>query len=253
MGKGVGRIPGPLGKNFHLGRPKLKKPAVLRNPKLVPLEKKASNAWNQLVQFVNPAKLRRMLGEIYSSERWADANTEDKEGNVFDPMHARLPNTRRERDARRPTKKPTLRLKDPKVDFQNGLLNGTASFVLELPTPYGDFDSPTPINVKISSHKDGLTQAKVKGSASVFWKLARANFTVRLHYDPLDVVKAAFAIAAKKGIDKEMLEKLLSEIRMDISALAWVVILPTWVRISTSSLLPMDRPLFGTKDRLLPI
>ncbi len=194
-----------------------------------------------------------MLNEIYGSERWAGANKEDKESNAFDPKNARLPNTIREQDARRPRNRPTLRLKDPKVSFKSGILNGTASFVLELPTPYpGTFDSPTPIRVQITSPKFDRRQLSIDGRATAMGKLVRMSFKVALHYELRDVVKVAATIGRDKGIKKETLEQLLSEIRINVSAFGWATILPTWAWLSASSLLPVDRPLLGTNSRLLP-
>lgn len=255
MGKGAFRIPGPLGTTFNLGNPKLKKPAILDDPKLEPLKQKAEEAWDQVVRFVDRARLKAMLNEIYGSERWADANKEDKGGKLSDPMNARLPHTTREQDARRPTEKPTLRLKDPDLSFKDGILHGTASFVLEIPTPYPEkFDSPTSIRVEIKSPKVGLDKLSVKSRVTVLGGLVRVNFNkIELHYDPRAVVKAAVAIARDRGIKKETLEELLSEVRIDVSAFGWVAILPTWVWLSASSALPLDRPLLGTKDRLLPV
>jgi hypothetical protein len=256
MGRGsTGRIPGSLGKALNLGGPLLKRPEILNNPRFLALGDDASAIWTQVVDFVDPPKLRRMLGEIYGSERWADASdADDTSGSIRDPANARLPSKRRERDARRPTQNARLRLKDPKFDFAKGVLNGEASFVLEIPSPYGDFfDSPTLIRVRVSSPKIGSEDVSVKGSVRVAAGLVGANFNVRLHFDPMDVLKAAVAIAKDKGIEKEVLEQLLSKLSIDVSAFAWVLGLPTWSRLSTSSLLPVARPLLGTKDRLLPV
>lgn len=92
------------------------------------------------------------------------------------------------------------------------------------------------------------------GKATAFGKIVRVHFKkVALQYEPRDVVQAAVAIAREKEIKKETLKELLSKIRIDVSAFGWIAILPTWVRFNASSLLPLDRPLLGTKDRLLPI
>ena len=243
----------PIGGSFNLGNQKLKMPSILKDPKLLPLKQMAESGWNQLLPFLEPAKLEEMLKDIYGSDRWADANKEDKEGNQQDPKNARLPNTMREKDARRPTEKPTLRLTNPMVSFKDGILHGTASFVLELPTSYPrTFDSPTPIRVKITSARVDRHNS-FKGRATAMGKLVRVNFEVKLHFDPQDVVKAAVDSYKNKKIEKETLKELLSKIQIDVSAMGWITILPTWVWISASSLLPQDRPLLGTKDRLLPI
>ena len=67
-----------------------------------------------MVQILEPTRLKDLLMEVYGSERWADANKENKENNLTDPKNARLPHTTREQDARRPMGKPTLSLKETK-------------------------------------------------------------------------------------------------------------------------------------------
>ncbi|MBI4579590.1 MAG: hypothetical protein HY718_07810 [Planctomycetes bacterium] len=247
------RIPGPLGTWLQPGGSSLLSPSILNNPQLQPLKDKATSVWDRVVELVDPAELKKMLKDIYDSRRWADANKEDKEGNLTDPKNARLPNTLRERDARRPTDTPTMRLKDPKVSIENGILNGTASFVLELPSPYSTtLDSPTLIKVQIKSPKVDQQRLSLDGRATAMGKLVRMNFNVQLHYDPRELVKALAALARDKQITQKELEQLLSKIRLDLSAFGWVTILPTWAWVSSSSLLPLKRPLLGAMDRLLP-
>jgi len=209
--------------------------------------------WDHVVQVIDPARLSALLNDIYidRSERRPDASREDTQDNTSDPRNARLPDTLRERNARRPMEQPTLRLKDPSVSLDDATLKGTAIFVLELPTPYPKtFDSPIPIRVQIESSK--LDRRQLTGRATAFGRLVRADFTAKLHFERRDVVQAAVAVAQANGIEKETLERLLSNIRVDVSAFGWVTILPTWAWLSASSLLPVDRPLLGTSDRLLP-
>jgi hypothetical protein len=259
MGKGAYKIPGTLSKSLNLGNHTLTMPSILKNPKLLPLGRDAQRTWDRLVQFVEEAKLKSLISEIYDSEQWADANQEDKESNRTDPKNARLPHTQRERESRRPTDKLTLRLvPDPGMSFKDLLLTGTGSFALELPTPYpAKFDSPTPIRVQIKGKKVRLSPVTVEGRATAYrlpivGPLAKADFKLQLHYDPKDIVKAAAAIARKNGIDKKTLEELLSEIRIDVSAMGWITIFPIKAWFSAGSLLPLQRPLLGASSRPLP-
>lgn len=262
MGTPTGRVRGPIGQPLNLGRPKLKKPEILRDLEAVPLLGDAGDkvweGWTRVVQFVDPPLLRQILADIYGSGRWADPSHETGGGNRTGPRRPELPDALRERREQGSGPSVTLRL-DPDFSVEDAVLNGVGKFVLRIPTSYPkSFDSPLDVRVRVSkpqadSRKIGAEVGLGVAHDPVFGvPLFGAKLDFRLHYDSVELVKAAASVLRDRGYDRETVEQLLSAVRLDVSGWVWALILPAYVEISTSSLLPQDRPLHGTKQRLLP-
>ena len=247
------RVPGPLGQT----NPAPPLSSILRNLKLASLTDKAASAWKEAVKLYDELNLGRILSDIYSSDNWP--REPSVSGNVTDPANARLPSPGRERDATRPTQKPTFRLKDPKaklkkVEFKDDefVVTGSASATLEIPTAYPlQFDSPINIDLAITSTSISASELGLTGRAKAFG-IFRADFDLHLHYKQAELVKAITAAAGKKKLTQAQVAALLDSVNFDASAVIKAGLPLSFVSLSASSLLPLSPPLLGAQDRLLP-
>jgi hypothetical protein len=133
-------------------------------------------------------------------------------------------------------------------------LSGEAKATLELATEYpAAFDSPSEIDLKVTSTSISASQIGVTGSATMD-KVLHANLTLQLHYDNRQLFEAVVRFAKKRNLTRREVEQLLQSMSIDAQAIMKVGRLPIAVmNLSASSLLPMRRPLIGATDELLPV
>jgi hypothetical protein len=185
----------------------------------------------------------------------------DGDGNATDLVGERIPRADSER------KQPQvgggfknlglkLRLIDLKIlpSPSTLTLSGEAKATLELATDYpAAFDSPTDIDLKVTSTSISASQIGVTGSATMD-KVLHADLTLQLHYDPRQLFETVVRFAKKRNLTRGEVGQLLGSMSLDARAIMKLGPVPISImNLSASSVLPMRRPLIGATDELLPV
>ena len=133
-------------------------------------------------------------------------------------------------------------------------LSGEAKATLELATDYpAAFDSPTEINLKVTSTSISASQIGVTGSATMA-KVLHADLTLQLHYDPRQLFEAVVRFAKRRNLTRGEVGQLLGSMSLDAEAIMKLGPVPVSImNLSASSVLPMRRPLIGATNELLPV
>jgi len=184
----------------------------------------------------------------------------DGDGNATDLVGERIPRADSERTQPRvgggfKNTSLKLRLIDLKIlpNLSTLTLSGEAKATLELATDYpAAFDTPSEIDLKVTSTSISASQIGVTGSATMD-KVLHADLTLQLHYDPRQLFEAVVRFAKKRNLTRSEVEQLLRSMSLDAKAIMKVGFVPISImKLSASSVLPMRRPLIGATDELLP-
>ena len=185
----------------------------------------------------------------------------DGDGNATDLVGERIPRA----DSRR--KQPQvgggfknlglkLRLIDLKIlpSPSTLTLSGEAKATLELATDYpAAFDSPTEIDLKVTSTSISASQIGVTGSATMA-RVLHADLKLQLHYEPRQLFDAVVRFAKRRNLTRGEVGQLLGSVSLDARAIMKLGPVPISImNLSASSVLPMRRPLIGATDELLPV
>jgi hypothetical protein len=184
----------------------------------------------------------------------------DGDGNATDLVGERIPRADSERTQPRvgggfKNTGLKLRLIDLKIlpSPSTLTLSGEAKATLELATDYpAAFDTPSEINLRVTSTSISASQIGVTGSATMD-KVLHADLTLQLHYDPRQLFEAVVRFAKKRNLTRSEVEQLLRSVSLDAKAIMKLGFVPISImKLSASSVLPMRRPLIGATDELLP-
>ena len=184
----------------------------------------------------------------------------DSDGNATDLVGERIPRADSERTQPRvgggfKNTGLKLRLIDLKIlpSPSTLTLSGEAKATLELATDYpAAFDTPSEINLRVTSTSISASQIGVTGSATMD-KVLHADLTLQLHYDPRQLFEAVVRFAKKRNLTRSEVEQLLRSVSLDAKAIMKLGFVPISImKLSASSVLPMRRPLIGATDELLP-
>ena len=225
---------------------------------LKPIITEIGKAADQVFNFVKGGEnVLQLLADAYQ----LPGGPGDGDGNATDIVGERLPR----RNVQRPQpqvgggfKNPGLKLRliDLKIlpSPSTLTLSGEAKATLELATDYpAAFDSPTEINLKVTSTSISASQIGVTGSATMA-KVLHANLTLQLHYDHRQLFEAVVRFAKKRNLTRGEVEQLLGSISLDAEAIMKAGPVPISImNLSASSVLPMRRPVIGATDELLPV
>jgi hypothetical protein len=224
---------------------------------LRPIITEIGEAADQVFNFVKGGEnVLQLLADAYQ----LPGGPGDGDGNKTDLVGERIPRADSER--KQPSigggfKNPSLKLRliDLKIlpSPSTLTLSGEAKATLELATDYpAAFDSPSEIDLKVTSTSISASQIGVTGSATMD-KVLHADLTLQLHYDNRQLFEAVVRFAKKRNLTRSEVEQLLQSMSLDAKATMKLGKLPISVlKLSASSLLPMRRPLIGATDELLP-
>lgn len=228
---------------------------------LRPIITEIGEAADQVFNFVKGGEnVLKLLADAYQ----LPGGPGDGDGNKTDLVGERIPRADSER--KQPQvgggfKNPSLKLRLIALKILPSpstlTLSGEAKATLELATDYpAAFDTPSEINLKVTSTSISASQIGVTGSATMA-KVLHANLTLQLHYDPRQLFEAVVRFAKKRNLTRGEVEQLLRSMSLDAKAIMTVgsenLGLPISImKLSASSLLPMRRPLIGATDELLP-
>jgi len=133
-------------------------------------------------------------------------------------------------------------------------LSGEAKATLELATDYpAAFDSPSEIDLKVTSTSISASQIGVTGSATMA-KVLHADLTLQLHYDPRQLFDTVVRFVKRRNLTRGEVGQLLGSMSVDARAILKLGPVPISImNLSASSILPVRRPLIGATDELLPV
>ncbi len=261
MGNPLGRSQGPLGRVVPSATTDGDLCGILLHPFAVvedtgkPLDFKVR--WGDTVG----GRLLQMLQQMFPSGGGAD----DQSGNTdrTNPAPTTFPGARE--GNYNPSTTPGSQLTTPGVCLRLGdvrfdpdhdavTLKGSATATVEIPTPLPPaFDTPTDIPIYITSTTLSTSRLDLQGYASAY-KIFRADFDLHLRYDSEEILRRALQLGINKNLSRADMEDLLSHMSLDASAFLRLGALPlASVKLSARSLVPLQHPLIGATDDLVPV